>query len=322
MFRSRAGVKMKPLITCVCVCVCVVSLSVVACGADPAFREVYRNPNKGSKQEQENTNRGTENEQNAAAVPPGTSVSGESDLPSVLPLPKESPAHGHSLPPSSPDTTPMDENHPAKPSVPEGKTLVKLQLQQFQTNAWFKNCISVSMNGETHSLGCNKDAQSSQLSDRWVYLLADSPPACNRVGIKIETFFNQGEQCSLAAAQGLSCDGPYGSEPDRVRSLTNVADKDFFKVYDNSNIEFPNPLVKSNFNWLQLKNEMLGYAGSGKNSWKRVFFEDLSRNELNTALKNPAQADLHGVNFSDAVFDLKGEDVKLSLDGRDSGCAL
>lgn len=298
---------MKPLFSFLCV----VAGALLGCGADPAFHEVSRDTGGRSQPEQgeqKNANQGTENDANANAVPPSAHASGDGDLP------KDRPA--------AVDNGPFNENHPPKPNVPEGKTLVKLQVQQFQTTAWFKDCLVVTLNDESQKVGCNKDPDSA---DKWIYLLADKAPACNRVSIKIETTFNVGDNCSLRAAQGLACNGPYGSVPDRTRTLNDPADKDFFKVYDAFNIDTHDPLVQSTFDWLQLKKEMVGYAGSEKsvwkNVWKRVFVEDLSRKELDTALKNPAQADTQSVNFSDVVFDLKGEDVKLSLEGLDSGCA-
>lgn len=339
---------------------CVVSGTLMACGADPAFHQVVRNEGSGAaeisggKQNGEaeanasapgglvpigtqgptaDTMGGSEGTQAAVsekrvavlgANAGGANSSGANagtTEPGQLATAMRDGKQEQPVVAAAALTPPMmgSENvyHPQKPVVPEGKTLLQLQVKQLESNAWFKNCLSISLNGQTQKVGCNKDPESI---GRWVYLVADKAPACNHVSVKIETYFNLGSECAERAAKGLSCNGPYKATPDQTRSPSVAADREFYKVYDDARIDNHDSLIKSNFDWVLLKNDMVAFAASGNTSWLRVFFEDLSKATLDKARLAPAKAESDGINFNDYVFDIKGEDVKVNVEGTSAGC--
>ena len=329
---------------------CVVSGVVLACGGDPAFNQVARSEGAGVLTA-DSVQRPGEADANAAGVvnagvigsredtsDSGSERSGTPDETSgLVNVSVSNPAQinavvlndilraGGSETPSGADGADTatsglgveDVYHPHRPMVPEGKTLLQLQVKQLQSDAWYKNCLSISLNGQTQNVGCNKDPKSV---GRWVYLIADKAPACNNVSVKIDTYFNQGTECNERVARGLTCEGPYNDKPDQSRSPFVAADREFYKVHDHSNLNRRDPLIKPNFDWALLGNEMTAYAALKNTSWLRVFFEDLSKSSLETARKNPSAADSNGVNFNDYIFDIKGDDVKVGIEGTDVSC--
>jgi hypothetical protein len=241
----------------------------------------------------------------------------------VVTLPAPAPAPVVTLPAPAPAPapvvvvapTPIPKPNPAIPYVPEGKALMKIEVVQLESNAWFKNCMTISLNGKDTVVGCNKDTAKIGSA---VYLLADKPPFCNKLKIAIDTYHNQGNNCSQRAAKGLNCNGPYPLTPTLTRTPSLESGKPFFQILSEENIDKRSPLIRWKTDFHGLKYDMDIFTAGGENNWLRVFFEDLSLNDIDTAKKNPSKSS--GVNFGDYIVDIKGEGVKFTIEGSGLSC--
>ena len=192
---------------------------------------------------------------------------------------------------------------------------MKIEVVQLESNAWFKNCMTISLNGKDTVVGCNKDTAKIGSA---VYLLADKPPFCNKLKIAIDTYHNQGNNCSQRAAKGLNCNGPYPLTPTLTRTPSLESGKPFFQILSEENIDKRSPLIRWKTDFHGLKYDMDIFTAGGENNWLRVFFEDLSLNDIDTAKKNPSKSS--GVNFGDYIVDIKGEGVKFTIEGSGLSC--
>ena len=191
---------------------------------------------------------------------------------------------------------------------------MQLEINQVMSTASYKNCLFVTLNGVEQSIGCNKDTNA--LSKK-VYLIADQAPACNRVSVRADTFFNQTSSCTKTQKTNGTC-VPYKSTPDRVRKTSIAADREFFKATDANSVDLRDPLIQVGFDWATLKSQMVEYEKSGP--WLRVLFEDLGKDVLDQARAKPQEANQIGINYNDFIFDLKGSNVYFSIEGLESGC--
>lgn len=218
-------------------------------------------------------------------------------------------------------------NPTPRPSPPPNKTYIKLQVVQAVYESWWKNCLSARVEGEEgwQFVGCNKDPNSV---GRTVELLASIWPACNRVQLKTETYHNLGSVCNMRMQAGLPCEGPYKDSPDfnYSRSPSNASDRAFYRIYDRNTILQPDPLIQANAGWALpdvqlLSEEMKEFRGpEGKNKWLRGFFEDQPRVNLDKVVQSPQDWKRFGVDFNDFVFDVRGENVKFTIDGSGLPC--
>ena len=207
---------------------------------------------------------------------------------------------------------------PPPPVIPDDKVLLELKVVRMKYEAWWKNCLMVSVAGDTQNVACNKDVTAQTR-----YFLADKPPACNPVKVTISTFKNQGSKCSDAFRQGQNtCNGDYGSAPDWSRSASDSTGSPFYRAYDWNTISNSDPLIITDLLTAAVKQEMTSFRNGGRNRMIRVFYEDQPKENLDQGIANAARRDELGIDFNDYTFDVIGKDVKFFIEGSGpQGCA-
>lgn len=238
-----------------------------------------------------------------------------------VPTPRPTPAY----PPIIVRRVPDPEQFPAppvvepKPTPPPGKVLLELKVIQLAYEAWWKNCLDVTVGGETKEITCNKTAGAIGTTR---YFFADKPPACNPVRVSVRTYKNVGDTCTQRQRAGLECNGPFASNPDWKRNPAIGADGDFFRGYDWATIVNRDPLIKFPFDYAALQRAMEAFRNGGANRWMRVFFEDQPRENLEAVRRLPAQWEGKGIDYNDTIFDVKGENVRFYVEGAGpQGCS-
>ncbi len=202
------------------------------------------------------------------------------------------------------------------PSVPPNKVPVQLRVAQLNYEAWWKNCLIVSIAGDTKEVGCNKTTPLNTV----VEFLADKG-VCNRMEVRVQTYFPVSGACKA----GLPCNGPYNSTVDIDRRSGEISSSVFFKAYDRNNILSRDPLIAIQDSTAEIKQQMDSFASSGPMSrWVRVYFEDQKRENLDAVsanLSNTALRESLGIDFNDYVFDIRAQGVEYYLDGLEPmGC--
>ena len=196
------------------------------------------------------------------------------------------------------------------PSIPDGKVLLQLRVVQLNYEAWWKNCLVVSIAGDTKEVGCNKTTALNTSS----YFLADKDK-CNRLDVRVKTFFPKPGACS----PGLACNGPYNDSVDLDRMAGDIPSAPFFKAYDRNNIMNRDSLIAISDSTAEIKTQMDAYAkGIVNNRWVRIYFEDQTKANLDAVMANLNNASLRverGIDFNDYVFDIRGEGVAFYVNG-------
>ena len=202
------------------------------------------------------------------------------------------------------------------PSIPPNKVLLQLRVVQLNYEAWWKNCLIVSVAGDTKAVGCNK----TTALNTTVNLLADKG-TCNRLDVRVQTYFPKAGACS----PGVSCNGPYNENVDLDRSAGDIASAPFFKAYDRNNITSRDSLIGITDSTSEIKAQMDAFANNiVNNRWVRIYFEDQKKENLDSVLLNPSNPNLRverGIDFNDYVFDIRGEGVAFYINGLEPmGC--
>lgn len=202
------------------------------------------------------------------------------------------------------------------PSLPPNKVLIQLRVVQLNYEAWWKNCLIVSVAGDTKQVGCNKTTPLNTTID----LLADKN-VCNKMDVRVQTFFPKTGACS----PGLACNGPYNDAVDIDRTAGDIAGAPFFKAYDRNNIMSRDPIIGIQDSASAIKAEMDAFAKNlATNRWVRIYFEDQKKENLDAVLANRTNLSLReerGIDFNDYVFDIRGEGVSFYLNGLEPmGC--
>jgi len=196
------------------------------------------------------------------------------------------------------------------PSIPPDKVLLQLRVVQLNYEAWWKNCLIVSVAGDTKAVGCNK----TTALNTTVNLLANKG-VCNKLDIRVQTYFPIDGACSPNSV----CNGPYNSAVNIDRTAGDIYSAPFFKAYDRNNILRRDPLIAISDSTSEIKAQMDSYAGSQTNNrWVRVYFEDQNKENLDSVLANPTNLALRverGIDFNDYVFDIRGEGVEYYING-------
>jgi len=206
-----------------------------------------------------------------------------------------------------------DPAPPPSTSVPPNKVVLQLRVVQLNYEAWWKNCLTVSVAGDSKPVGCNKTTPLNST----VELFADKG-ICNRLSVRVQTYFPKPGACS----PGFSCDGPYNETVDIDRSAGEIASMPFFKAYDRNNILSRDPVIAITDSTSEIKAQMDSFAnGVLNNRWVRVYFEDQKKENLDAAASNPALRVDRGIDFNDYVFDIRGQGVQFYIDGLEpAGC--
>ncbi|NBX17107.1 MAG: hypothetical protein EBR09_07055 [Proteobacteria bacterium] len=202
------------------------------------------------------------------------------------------------------------------PSIPPNKVPVQLRVAQLNYEAWWKNCLIVSIGSDTKEVGCNKTTPLNTV----VEFLADKG-VCNRMEVRVQTFFPVAGACKA----GQPCNGPYNSAVDIDRRSGDISSSVFFKAYDRNNITSRDPLIGIQDSTADIKQQMDLFAGSGSMSrWVRVYFEDQKRENLDAVSANLSNTSLReslGIDFNDYVFDVRAQGVEYYIDGLEPmGC--
>jgi hypothetical protein len=227
-------------------------------------------------------------------------------------LGKIPPVSNIEYPPKTPDSPKLPETPVTEPipPPPPGKVWLELKVIQQNYEAWWRNCLTVTVGADSKFVSCNKDANAIGTTVR---LAADLPPACNPVQIRIETYKNNAGSCTV----GQPCNGPYPSSPSWTRNSNNSSHARYFKVF-HRNSEIPNdPLWRAEMSesYSALKSRMESMRNGGKNRMLRAFFEDQPSENLDAAQANSSLAQQKGIDYDDTTFDVSGTDVKFYLDG-------
>ncbi len=216
-----------------------------------------------------------------------------------------------------------------KKEIPPDKVALILKINMLNYDSWWQNCLSVSLNNDAKqfAVGCNKNTQIG----KELLLIADKPPICNRLKFRIETYKNlDNALCLKENALGRPCNGPFSNKPDWTRSPSTALESEFFRIYDAVNISssFDKQLISSaGVKLNEIEKEAITFSKNKKNRWMKIYFEDQLSAKLAEAKKNPnynpddkATKETIGVDFNDYVFDVKGEDVKFTIDGSKLEC--
>lgn len=196
------------------------------------------------------------------------------------------------------------------PSIPPEKVLLQLRVVQLNYEAWWKNCLIVSVAGDTQAVGCNK----TTALNTTVNLLANKG-VCNKLDVRVQTYYPKDGACSPNAV----CNGPYNDVVDIDRNAVGIYSAPFFKAYDRNNIMSRDSLIAISDSTADIKAQMDSFAGSlPNNRWVRIYFEDQRKENLDAVLANRDNMSLRverGIDFNDYVFDIRGEGVKYYING-------
>lgn len=216
------------------------------------------------------------------------------------------------VPPKVPFEPPTNQ----LPSIPPNKVPVYLRVAQLNYEAWWKNCLIVTIGSDTKEVGCNKTTPLNTV----VGFLADKG-VCNRMEVRVQTYF----PVSGACKPGVDCNGPYNAAVDLDRRSSEISSSVFFRAYDRNNIMNRDPLIAIQDSTAAIKQEMDTYANSAPLSrWVRVYFEDQRRENLDIVsanVSNMALREERGIDFNDYVFDIRAQGVEYYIDGLEPmGC--
>lgn len=202
---------------------------------------------------------------------------------------------------------------PPSVSLPPNKVLLQLRVVQLNYEAWWKNCLIVSVAGDTKEVGCNKTTRLNTT----VNLLANKDE-CNKLDVRVQTYYPVPGSCK----PGFECNGPYNSIVDLDRTAGDVSSSSFFKAYDRNNILTRDPLVAIADSTAEIKAQMDSFANNTQNNrWVRIYFEDQSKANLDLIAADPSRKVEAGIDFNDYVFDLRGEGVQFYVNGLEPmGC--
>lgn len=202
------------------------------------------------------------------------------------------------------------------PNIPADKVLLQLRVVQLNYEAWWKNCLTISIASDTKEVGCNK----TTALNTTVNFLADKNK-CNKLDVRVKTYFPKTGACS----PGLACNGPYNDTVDLDRMAGDIPSAPFFKAYDRNNITSRDSLIAIADSTSEIKAQMDAFANNKVNNrWVRIYFEDQTKANLDAALANLSNTALRverGIDFNDYVFDIRGEGVAFYVNGLEPmGC--
>lgn len=182
-------------------------------------------------------------------------------------------------------TDPTREQPEANPPLPPGKIVV-LELQPAPPESWWNNCVEVIYKGQIFDGGCSKTGGGLKS----LVIPVAEQDACAALAFQVKTFFNQGDTCRTREAQGLPCEGPYGSTPG-IERLSTQAD------------------ASPHFRWERAE----GVPDS------TVSFEDQPKANLDAATANPARTSELGIDFDDVVIHVKPKGVSVVVQQAQQG---
>ncbi|MEY4065478.1 MAG: hypothetical protein RIR26_1686 [Pseudomonadota bacterium] len=189
--------------------------------------------------------------------------------------------------PAEPGTQPEEKRQESPPLDP--RRTLQLQITGVQPESWWNNCLKIELAGKTFDIGCSKEAN---VIGKTVKIAIPEGTECPVLNLKMETFVNVGSECATRAQSGLSCMGPFEATPRFSRSYESAADRGNFVLSETA------------------------LGGTGRTV--RVYFEDQPLAKLNEAKSNPTLAEELGIDFNDAIFDIKTTELPFEISGAPS----
>lgn len=190
--------------------------------------------------------------------------------------------------PDTPKSVSPDENGRLQNESPpiDPKRALNLQITGLQPEAWWNNCLKVEIGDKSFSIACTKD---KNVTGRVVTIPIPEGVTCPSLKVSVETFVNEGSECAERYREGLVCEGPYSSVPTFTRQHHQAADRPHFILSEEKT------------------------QGSGK--MVRIYFEDQPTSKLEFAQVQPERASELGIDFNDAIFEIKTLEMPFEILG-------
>lgn len=169
------------------------------------------------------------------------------------------------------------------------KRSLALQITGIQPEAWWNNCLKVELGGKSFNIACTKDIN---VTGKVVRIPVPEGVSCPVLNLKVESFKNTGSTCAERTLKSQTCNGPFEATPSFVRSHATAADRVNFVLTD------------------------VSQASGGR--LVRVYFEDQSAESINKAKADPNSAVDLGIDFNDAIFDIKTLEMPFEIQGAPS----
>jgi hypothetical protein len=187
---------------------------------------------------------------------------------------------------SPPENGDQQQAPPRNDSSPDPRRTVVLQVMGLQPEAWWNNCLKVELGGKSFDIACTKE---SSVVGKVVRIPIPDGVNCPVLNLKIESFVNVGSECAERRQAGQPCNGPFESAPRYVRSYDKSADRVHFVLTE--------------------------AAQSGGGKLIRVHFEDQPTESITMAKTDPSRTRDLGIDFNDAVFDIKTLELPFEIQG-------
>lgn len=190
---------------------------------------------------------------------------------------------GDTSPPENGDQqkAPERDDSPLDPK----RTLV-LQVMGLQPEAWWNNCLKVELGGKSFDIACTKE---NSVVGKVVRIPIPEGVNCPVLNLKMESYVNVGSECAERKQAGQPCNGPFEAAPRYVRSHANATDRVHFVLSE------------------------AAQQGGGK--LIRVHFEDQPSEKISLAKSDPSRVRELGIDFNDAVFDIKTIELPFEIQG-------
>lgn len=176
--------------------------------------------------------------------------------------------------------------NPRESEPQDPKRVLSLQITGVQPEAWWNNCLKIELGEKTFDIGCTKD---KNVTSNIVRIPIPDGVECPVIDLKIETFRNTGNTCRERAAEGLSCEGPFEFAPFATRRFSSPEGRVHFVLSD-------------------------GPAGTA-GKMVRAFYEDQDEQSIRQAKEESARAEELGIDFNDAIFDIKTSGLPFEILG-------
>jgi hypothetical protein len=210
---------------------------------------------------------------------------------------------------------------PAENNEVDNATTVGVQSLWFNSDSWFKNCLTLKVASQSVSLGCNKDTlRQEQFEIKLpnydeVKTVNSEGKKCFPYDIVVETFKNIGSNCLNNLPK--SCNGPYEQTPAFVRSVQKNSSLFLFQNQEQKTpekVKIAKSVLEKISSWFTVENALKpGKPESGvvKPNYKLVtFFEDLGEQAVTSATASSTPEKL-GIDFNDVILAIDSGSVLL-----------
>jgi len=196
------------------------------------------------------------------------------------------PPTGNELEKSPPEYGEQQKAPERKETSPDPRRSIVLQVTGLQPEAWWNNCLKVELGGKSFDIACTRE---NSVVGKVVRIPIPDGVNCPVLNLKIESFVNVGTECAERRKIGQTCNGPFESTPRHVRSHDKASDRVHFVLTE--------------------------AAQSGNGKLIRVHFEDQPTESITLAKNDPTRTRELGIDFNDAVFDIKTLELPFEIQG-------